>query len=387
MPPVSSRWIRIAIGVLAVAAIAAVLRFTVFREEIVPVTVFRVARGAVEETVTNSKSGTVETRRRALLSTEVGGRVLELSVREGDEVVSGQVLMRLADADGRAQVAREERGLDTARAAETEACLLAEQAGREYERSLRLATEHIVSKELLEQAGSARDVARASCATARARILEVAANLELARVNLEKSVLRAPFDGVVAQVTTEVGEWITPSPPAVPIPPVIELLKVGAIYVTAPLDEVDVAKLRVDLPVRITLEAYPGRAFSGKVVRIAPYVTDFAEHSRTFEIEVELDDTDFARTLLPGTSADVEVILEAKQDVLRIPSYALIEGSRVLLLEQGRLVEREVETALQNWAFAEITAGLSAGESVVVSLDRAEVSAGARARSSAETLR
>lgn len=387
MPPVRSRWVRIAIGVSAIAAIAAVLRFTVFREEVVPVTVFRVARGVVEETVTNSKSGTVETRRRAMLSTEVGGRVLELTVREGDEVVLGQVLMRLADGDVRAQVTQQERALDTARAAEEERCLAAQQAEREYERCLRLAAEEIVSQELLEQVESARAVGRAACETARARILEVEATLELARVNSRKSVLRAPFDGVVAQVTTEVGEWITPSPPGVPIPPVIELLKLGAIYVTAPLDEVDVAKLRVDQPVRITLEAYPDRAFSGRVVRIAPYVVDLEEHSRTFEIEVEFDDADFAGTLLPGASADVEVILDAKEDVLRIPSYALIEGGRVLVLEQERLVARDVETALKNWAFTEITAGLSAGESVVVSLDRAEVRAGARARSSAETLR
>jgi len=81
------------------------------------------------------------------------------------------------------------------------------------------------------------------------------------------------------------------------------------------------------------------------------------------------------------------VILDSKQDVPRIPAYALIEGDRVLVLVEGELVSREVETGLKNWAFAEITAGLEIDESVVVSLDRAEVREGAQAVAAEETLR
>jgi HlyD family secretion protein len=134
------------------------------------------------------------------------------------------------------------------------------------------------------------------------------------------------------------------------------------------------------------MDAYPGRELPGRVTRVAPYVLDMEEHSRTFEIEVELEDGAFAATLLPGTSADVEVILAAEPDALRIPTYALIEGARVLVVQDDRLVAREVETGLRNWAFTEVRRGLSAGEPVVVSLDRAEVEAGARAVISEETL-
>jgi len=199
--------------------------------------------------------------------------------------------------------------------------------------------------------------------------------------------MRAPFAGVVAEVSAEVGEWITPSPPALPVPPVLELIQQSAIYISAPLDEVDVAKVRAGQPVRITLDAYPDRSFSGRITRVAPYVLDLEEHSRTFEIEAEFDDAEFAGALLPGISADVEVILDSKQDVPRIPAYALIEGDRVLVLVEGELVSREVETGLKNWAFAEITAGLEVDESVVVSLDRAEVREGAQAVAAEETLR
>jgi HlyD family secretion protein len=313
--------------------------------------------------------------------------VAELPVVEGDRVKKGQLLLRIADADYRARVSLQERALDAATASQREACLKAEQAEKDYQRYLRLAEEEIVSEEILDQLANQRDVGTAACDAAQSRVLEAEASLEVARVELSKTVLVAPFDGVVAEVSTEVGEWVTPSPPALPVPPVIEMLANSSIYVSAPLDEVDLAKIAVGLPVRITMDAYPDREFSGRVTRVAPYVVDIEEHSRTFEIEADFDDAQFAAQLLPGASADVEVILAAKQDVLRIPTYALIEGDRVLLVRDEELVERRVETGLRNWAFTEITDGLTPGEPVVVSLDRAEVQAGAKAEIVGETLR
>jgi len=387
MAAMKSRLVRAAVVVVVLILAAVVLRFTVFRPEPVPVTVFRVAPGTVEDTVTNSKSGTVRTRKRATLSPEIGGRVAELPVREGDHVKKGQVLLRIADEDYAAKVALQERSLQAARAAEREACLSAEQTERDYVRYQRLAEDEIVSRETLDQLESKRDVGVATCEAAGARVLEAESALQVARVELGKTLLRAPFDGVVAEVATEVGEWVTPSPPALPVPAVLELIANSSIYISAPLDEVDLARVRVGLPVRVTMDAYPDRDFPGRVTRVAPYVLDVEEHSRTFEIEVELDDAQFAETLLPGTSADVEVILASETNALRIPTYALIEGNRVLVVDSGRLVSREVTTGLRNWAFTEIKSGLDEGQAVVVSLDRAEVKEGARAEIERETLK
>ncbi|HLN58189.1 MAG TPA: efflux RND transporter periplasmic adaptor subunit [Thermoanaerobaculia bacterium] len=382
---VGARWLRRAVVLVAILAALLILRLTVLAPAAVPVTVFRVAAGRVEESVTNSKAGTVKSRRRATLSPEVGGRVAQLPARKGARVKTGDVLMRIADADFRAQVQVEESAIETARSARTEACRQAELAQRDLARNRRLASENIVSPELLDQLESRRDVAVASCQTAGSRIRQAEAGLAVAKANLEKTALRAPFDGIVADVTTELGEWIMPSPPGLPIPPVIVLYDDGATYISAPMDEVDVARVRLGQPVRVTLDAYSGRSFSGKVTRVAPYVLDVQEQNRTFEIEAELDDGDFARTLLPGTSADVEVILNARDRVLRIPSYALLEGNRVLVVRDGRLTARAVKTNLRNWQFAEITDGLAAGEAIAVSLDRAEVKEGARVSIAGET--
>jgi HlyD family secretion protein len=380
-----NKWVR-RIAILAlIAAVVVVLRLMVFQPDPVPVTIYRVSAGTVEEIVTNSKAGTVKTRKRAELSTEIGGLVADLPVREGDRVKEGQVLLRLADADYRAELELRRRSLEAAKFSENESCTYADQTERDLARYTRLARDEIVSEELLDNFQSKRDAARAACDGARARTLEAVSALELARVNLAKTVLRSPFAGVVAEVSAEKGEWITPSPPGLPIPPVIEILDNEAIYISAPLDEVDVGRVRAGPPVRISLDAFPGQSFDGRVTRVAPYVTDIEEQNRTFEIEVEFDDKEFAATLLPGTSADVEVILEAAENVLRIPSYAVMEGSKVLVLRDDTLVAVDIESGLKNWQFTEIRSGLEEGDQVVVSLDRVEVKAGARAKVAEET--
>ena len=376
----SPRWKRRLIIAAAIVAAIVLIRATLLRKDPVPVTVFRVAPGRVEETVTNSKAGTVKTRRRAALSPELGGRIEDLPVRKGDRVRKGQLLVRLAGADYAAQVRVAQRTIEVSRGSEREACQRADQAERDLTRMVALARESLVSQDLKEQAQTTRDAAVAACQAARSRVEQGQASLDFARATRGKTELRAPFDGVVADLRGEVGEWITPSPPGVPIPALVELLDPDAIYVSAPLDEVDVGRVRTGQVVRVTIDAYPGRPIAGHLTRIAPYVIDIQQQSRTFEVEVDLEDAAFARTLLPGSSADVEVILDARDGVLRVPSYALIDGKKALVLRDEKLVGVPVEVGLKNWGFAEVKRGLSAGDLVVVSLDRADVKEGARAR-------
>jgi HlyD family secretion protein len=145
------------------------------------------------------------------------------------------------------------------------------------------------------------------------------------------------------------------------------------------MDEVDSGRIREGQRARVTVDSQPGQDFEAQVVRVAPFVLDVEAQNRTVEIEVELDDRELASRLLPGTSADVEVILEVRDDVLRIPAPALLANDRVLVVVDGRLEERVVEVGLKNWDYAEVRNGLDAGELVVVSLESADVKAGVRA--------
>ena len=373
-------WLRRGGVLLGIAVAVLLLRATLLRPDPVPVTAVAVAKGTVEETVAGSRAGTVKSRRRATLSPEVGGRVERLAVREGDRVKKGDLLVRIAAEDVKAQVALAEKSLVVAEAAEVEACRAAEQARRDLARSRSLAKDEVLSVGLLEKAETEAGMTAAACEAARARVGQARASLDVARIALEKTVLRAPFGGIVAELSTEEGEWVTPSPPGLPIPPVVELFDPDDVYVSAPLDEVDVGRVKKGAEVRVTFDAYPARTFSGRVTRVADYVLDLREQNRTFEVEVALDDAAFARTLLPGTSADAVVVLARKEDVLRLPSYAILPGGRALVLSDGRLAGSKVETGLKGAEWAEVVSGLSAGDLVVTSLDRPEVKEGARAR-------
>jgi HlyD family secretion protein len=304
---------------------------------------------------------------------------VELPFREGDRVRAGAVVLRLDDSVVTAPLAVAQRELAAAQSQSQQACLAADQARRDLERNRGLAAQGIVSADVLDRLGTAASTQAAGCEASRRGIESARAAVGLARAELGRTVLRAPFDAVVAEESTHVGEFVTPAPPGVPMPPVMDLLDPGTVYVSAPMDEVDAARLRVGLPVRVSLDPYPGRELPGTIVRVAPYVLDVEQQNRTVEIEVELVDRALAATLLPGTSADVEVVLDVRRDVLRIPTPALEEDRKVLVLENGRLVERQVTVGLHNWDFTEVKEGLRQGESVVLSLDREGVEAGAKA--------
>lgn len=383
--PKSRRWLKplIILAVLAIAGAAA--RYTLFRPPVVPVTVFRAALGPVEDTVVNSRAGTVESRRRAGMSPGIAGLVVEIPAKKGAQVTRGEVLLRLDDSEHKARVQLAENSLAAARSAAEQARQEAQLADYLWQRTRSLAQDKVVSETSVEEDRTRALIGKSFATTAEARIQEAESSLEVARSILTKTVITAPFDGIVLDVTTEVGEWISPSPPGVFIPPVIDLIDPDALYVSAPIDEADVARVRVSLPVRITLDAFRGQSFDGTLSYASSFVETRQEQNRTLRVEAVFGRKELPPNLLPGLSADTEVILEARDNVLRVPTYALLEGGRVLVLEDGRLVERTVTTGLRNWSYTEITSGLAVGEPVVVSLDRAEVQAGARARIEGET--
>jgi len=370
------RWgTRVAV-VVGLVALGWLLRVTVLARDPVAVTVVVASRGRVESTVTNSKAGTIRARRRAGLSPEIGGRVAAILHREGDTVQAGDEIVRLDDTSQRAQLLLAQSGLEAARARHDQACIRAKQAARDLERYRGLESDRIVSEDLLDRLQSESETAEAACQAAAAEVETARARVAVAEAELRKTVLVAPFDGILAEVGLEVGEWVTPSPPMLPVPAVVDVLDPTSLYVSAPMDEVDSARIGVGQRARSTVDSHPGRSFPSRVVRVAPYVLDLEAQNRTVEIEVELDDESLARTLLPGTSADVEVVLDVRDDVLRVPTSTLLEGGRVFVVEEGRVAERHVETGLRNWDWTEIREGLQPGERVVSSLESADVRPG-----------
>jgi HlyD family secretion protein len=345
----------------------------------VRVLVARADRGPVEATVANTRAGTVEACRRARMSPALGGQVARLPVREGAFVRTGQVLLELWNDDLRAEIVLAEREIAATEARATEACTVAEVAQREADRLVRLRKQGVASEETTESAVGEAKARDAGCRAVRTSAQVSAARRDAALAALERTFLRAPFDGVVAEVNGEVGEFVTPSPVGIPTPPTIDLIDTTCLYVKAPIDEVDAGHVAPGLPARISLDAFPGRDFPGRVERVAPYVLDREKQARTVDVEVQFDPLPVIQ-LLVGYSADVEITLEKREETLRIPSEALREGHRVLTFgDDAVLQERSIEPGLANWEFTEVMAGLDQGEQVVLSVDREGVEAGVEA--------
>jgi HlyD family secretion protein len=358
---------------LALGGLYFVLKETVLAPKPVPVRVHSVVRGRVEETVTNSRAGSVKSRSDAQLSVEVAGRVVAIHHREGAEVEKDAPLLQLDDADARAALSLARSELETAHALLKEAEARFDHAQRELKRHTEVQP-GVISEDLLDKARSQVETAQAQKDAAQARVGQQKAVVDRAEVQLSKVTLRASCSGVIAERRIEVGEW------AVPGKPVLRLVDLRHLYVRAELDEVDLGRISTGLTARITLDPYRDRKFEGRVVRVAPHVSEVEAQNRTVEVDVEFSPSGEMGGLKPGISADVEVILQGRENTLRIPAYALLEGSKVLVAQDGMAVARSVTPGLRNWEFVEIREGLEQGAAVIVSLDREEVKAGARIR-------
>ena len=368
---------RIATIAIVLLLIAGGIWFAM-RPRPVEVVVATVERGAVEATVANTRAGTINQRRRAKLAPAMGGQVEALHVKEGDRVQAGQVLLELWNDDLKAQLALAKGEVERATALAEEARLRAELAEREAHRQQDLLQREVSAGERADrtemEAKAQRAAESAAVAEAAARRLQIA----VVEAQLVRTVVRAPFAGVVAEVNAEVGEFVTPSPIGVPTPPAVDLIDDSEPYVTAPIDEVDAAQVRVGMPARITLDAFGKRTFAGRVRRIAPYVLDREKQARTVDIEVEFAVQPQDLTLLAGYSADVEILLVQHADVVRVPTEALRDGTVFVRAQDGTLLQKKIEVGLANWRFTEVTAGLDVGAQIVLSRDRKGVVDGAR---------
>ncbi len=371
-----NRRLRRLLIVAAVIGMVATLGWYLSRPKPIAVAVATADGGLVEATVANTRAGSVKACRRARLAPALGGQVAELLVHKGDHVTAGQILLRLWNDDLAAQVALSRSEAKAAEAQGEQACITADANKRDAQRIETLHGKGLASDDQLDRSRATAQSTAAACTAARAGAQVSRDRVRLNEALLARTVLTAPFDGIVAETTGEVGEFVTPSPPGIPTPPAVDLVDNSCLYVSAPIDEVDAPRVREQMPARILLDAFGSRAFHGHVRRIAPYVQEFEKQARTVEIEVQFDDPHEADNLLAGYSADAEVIIDSRPGVLRVPTEAILEGNKVLVFDNGTLHERTVGIGLANWQYTQVTSGLQAGDRVVTSVDREGVKDG-----------
>ncbi|VAW93021.1 Probable Co/Zn/Cd efflux system membrane fusion protein [hydrothermal vent metagenome] len=356
------------------------------RPKPVDVIIASVEQGDVQRTVTNTRAGTLKACRRAGLSPAMGGQIARLPVREGDKVTKGEVLLEIWNDDLVAQVALAKSEILSNQSRIKEACVIAKVAKREAGRLTKLQKKGLAADDRVEQIVGEAQAKQAACQAAKSLTEVSRSRLAVAKAALERTQLKAPFDGTVAEITGELGEFVTPSPVGVLTLPAVDIIDNSCLYVLAPIDEVDAPEIKTGMSARISLDAYTKKFFKGKVRRIAPYILDREKQARTVDIEVNFILDKSALNMLPGYSADVEIILNSHSNVIRIPTESLLEGQKVFVYDADDQIiyEKEVRVGLSNWKYTEILNGLKKGEQVVTSIDRDGVIDGALVRVKSE---
>lgn len=328
--------------------------------------------GTVESIVANTRAGTVKACRRASLAPATGGQIEKLLVREGSRVSQNDILFEIWNEDLRSQLMLANQQQKAAIASARERCVMADVSEHEAQRLVKLHKQKLASEEDTDRAEGTAKANRAACDAAKESSQVSAAQVNVVKVALERTIIRAPFAGIVAEVNGEVGEFVTPSPMGIITLPVIDLIDNSCIYVEAPIDEVDAASIKAGMETRITLDAFKNQHFAGKVRRVAPYVIDKEKQARTVDVEVEFSNLVGDHGLLPGYSADTEIILNIKENVTRVPTEAIFDQDKVLVYQpdSATLEQRTIEMGVSNWSFTEVKSGLKAGDRVVTSAKR-----------------
>lgn len=227
----------------------------------------------------------------------------------------------------------------------------------------------------LEAAKLALEVKRQDVALNAAQVESNRIALSLATRSLEDTKVVAPIDGVVSARNVQIGQIIASGISNVGGgTTLLTLADLSRIFVLATVDESDIGGVQVGQSVMVTADAFPGKRFPGKVVRVAPKGVN-ASNVVTFEVKIEVLGPSKA-LLRPEMTANVEILIEEKEDVLLVPAEAVARQrrDRVVLVvgADGAVEERTVEVGIQDGTRVEITKGLSEGETVQVRKSEAE---------------
>ena len=309
----------------------------------------------VEQTVSNTRAGTIDACRRSKMSPAMGGQIATLAVDEGDMVEKDQILLELWNKETKARVKAAERSSE-------QACIISAKAQRDADRANELFSKGLTSEEAKEAAVTNAESGTAACNAAKAQV-------EVNKASLERTQLIAPFSGIVAEIEGELGEYVTPSPVGVATKPTLDLIDNTCIYIKAPIDEIDAPEVVAGLKSRITMDAFGQKEFPATVRRVAPYVLDLEKQARTVEIEAVFDNPQ--EFLLPGYSADITIIIDTSEATLSIPSQALMAGGFVYLINSDNSISKtEIKVGLSNWQHTEVLGGLTIEDEIVLSVDR-----------------
>jgi HlyD family secretion protein len=310
---------RVAAAAIALAVIAGAAYFWRHRSNEEAASAYRTAkvdRGDIRVTI--SATGALNATSQVDVGSQISGQVTDVLADYNDHVSKGQVIARIDPSTYEAQIAQGNAQVNSARAGLATAQATLRNAEADYNRKAELAQQQLIARGDLDLARAARDQARAQVASAQAQISQQTASTQTSRLNLQRTVIRSPVDGVVLSRSIEPGQTVAASLQAPVLFQIAEDLSQMEILLA--VDEADIGQVKPGLGVDFTVDAFPERRFRGKVKQVRLAATN-TSNVITYPVVVAVDNSD--QSLLPGMTANAEIEVSHRDNVLRVSNAAL----------------------------------------------------------------
>jgi HlyD family secretion protein len=347
---------NIFIVLVLISAVAAYFYLNYQSSKEVRVKIAETASRDLNQTI--SYAGSINAAKYVQIGSKIAGRVSAVLFNELDEVQQGQVLIKLEDAEIKAQLRQVQEALNQAK-------INLVNIEKNLERVEELTKKGFASTEQMDSAQQAYDVGKVV-------IRQNQANYAFMQAQLEQTSIKAPISGTIVSKHVGIGEIVAGplgggsfSAPT----PMAEIADLTDLQVQADIDEVDISKVFVGQETIITVDAYPEKTFQGLVREIASVTMSRRDVGITYRIKVHI--TNPEKILKLGMTANLDLLIENREQILTVPKSAvLVQGDKqfVFKVRNQTVFKGVVETGMEGEEFIEITSGLEPGEDVIVAI-------------------
>lgn len=335
----------------------------------------KIERGSIQSEV--SATGTVNAVTAVQVGSQISGTIKELHADFNSVVKEGQVIAMLDQKIFIAQREQAKANLINAMANVEKAKADLVDKRQKFDRLIKLFKEGLASQSDRDSAEAAYLTADAQVKSAEAQVEQYKASLELAEVNLEYTIIKSPVDGIVISRNVDIGQTVAAS---FQTPTLFTIAKdLTKMQVNTNVDEADIGSVKAAQEAQFTVDAYPELLFKGRVTQIrnAPVII---QNVVTYDVIIDVNNNELK--LKPGMTANVSIITSVKDNILKMPNAALRfkpaeevnqkttkqgKGSKVWLLQSGRIKPVAVKTGISDGSYTEVVEGdLNEGDDVVV---------------------
>ncbi|RII28832.1 MAG: efflux RND transporter periplasmic adaptor subunit [Geobacter sp.] len=328
-----------------------------------PVAVEVAVAGATNLSVGMEVTGSLEPKFSADVKTQIPGLVKQVYVTEWVRVRKGQPLASIDVGETEAQVKRTEAGVESAKAGLAQAQVQLTRSERELARMLKLKESGLATQQAVDDARTEVAAATARMAAARAQIRAAEEEVHQARVRLRKGLVTSPMDGVVALRDVNVGDL---AGDAAAVKPVFRIVDNRILNLTVTVSSADSARVKVGQPLEFTVDAIPGRTFTGRVMFVNP---ELSATDRSLKVIAEVKND--GELLKGGLFVKGRIIIGTRSGVIQVPRSALAawdttaRKASVFVVENDTALLRDVVTGAVNGEQVEVSSGLKVGERYV----------------------